>query len=511
MGSPRRHIEPSRHLSPLLHLLLTLSETLMHPTDLESRIRQQLVMIEQSINAARPTELLAAKAGTNECSLCEQDFPSRAALQQHMHCHVNGDPNAPYRCDECGKTFSVPARLNRHYRTHTGEKPHVCTICHKSFSVKETLSVHLRIHTQERPYPCTVCHRSFEHSGKLHRHMRIHTGERPHQCTLCNKTFIQSGQLVIHMRTHTGEKPYVCASCNKGFTCSKQLKVHMRTHTGEKPYSCDICGKSFGYNHVLKLHQVAHFGEKVYKCTLCKTTFNNKKQLETHIKSHDESNMAEMLCSPPRPSSVGSSHSETSTSSDKENSYLFRPSPFYPVSRSPISLIPPPAHLSSPSPLQQTSDPMDSQFILPSINSICPGEAPSLPTLTLRPTSQLKAPSPNLSRGSPIFPVTPSLVKSLMKADLEEYGPPNPLATPPLRQEIFSKCPPPTSAQPASPSPPSPTISTMRESSLPLRKRRLALSESSESSSSSSSSVKEERHAPSPTNRGSVIMFAARS
>merc|ERR1711953_654862 len=469
MGSPPRHIEPARHLSCNCFV-----KTLMHPTDLETRIRHQLVMIEQSINASRPTEQLAvSKAGTNDCSLCEQDFPSRAALQQHMQCHINADPESPYRCDECGKTFSVPARLNRHYRTHTGEKPHLCTICHKSFSVKENLLVHLRIHTQERPYPCTVCHRSFEHSGKLHRHMRIHTGERPHQCTLCNK----------------------------GFTCSKQLKVHMRTHTGEKPYSCDICGKSSGYNHVLKLHQVAHFGEKVYKCTLCKTTFNNKKQLETHIKSHDES-MAEMLYSPPRPSSVGSSHSETSTSSDKENSYLFRPSPFYPMSRSPISLIPPPAHLSSPPSFQQTSDPMDSQFILPSINSICPGEAPSLPTLTLRPTSQLKAPSSNLSRGSPIFPVTPSLVKSLMEADLEEYGPPNPLASPPLRQEILSKCPPPASPQPTSASP---TISTMRESSLPLRKRRLALSESS------SDPTKDERHAPSPTNRGSVIMFAARS
>jgi hypothetical protein len=25
-----------------------------------------------------------------------------------------------HRCDMCGKTFAVPARLTRHYRTHTG-------------------------------------------------------------------------------------------------------------------------------------------------------------------------------------------------------------------------------------------------------------------------------------------------------------------------------------------------------------------------------------------------------
>lgn len=267
------------------------------------------------------------------CLLCQKTFEQKSVYQSHLRSHGK-EGEDPYRCNICNKTFAVPARLTRHYRTHTGEKPYQCEYCNKSFSVKENLSVHRRIHTKERPYKCDVCERAFEHSGKLHRHMRIHTGERPHKCSVCAKTFIQSGQLVIHMRTHTGEKPYVCKACGKGFTCSKQLKVHTRTHTGEKPYTCDICGKSFGYNHVLKLHQVAHYGEKVYKCTLCHETFNSKKIMEMHIKTHSDSGTTSPRDSPVEPvveishngnsnpaNSVSDSSSVISSgnSSDKEN------------------------------------------------------------------------------------------------------------------------------------------------------------------------------------------------
>ncbi|XP_041775668.1 Krueppel homolog 1-like isoform X2 [Anopheles merus] len=256
------------------------------------------------------------------CDQCNISFGSKSAHTSHMKSHAKqqqaseklttaaklgettitasggsggggtGSPAGPqpdpYQCDVCKKTFAVPARLVRHYRTHTGERPFECEFCHKMFSVKENLQVHRRIHTKERPYKCEICGRAFEHSGKLHRHMRIHTGERPHKCNVCGKTFIQSGQLVIHMRTHTGEKPYKCPveGCGKGFTCSKQLKVHSRTHTGEKPYHCDICFRDFGYNHVLKLHRVQHYGAKCYKCTICDETFKSKKEMEAHIKGH---------------------------------------------------------------------------------------------------------------------------------------------------------------------------------------------------------------------------------
>jgi len=468
-------------------------------SDLEFRVRQQLIVIQQSLLRARnlqtPQMEQISMQNNFTCEFCEIGFSNSSSLHCHMESHISSDPEAPYRCDICGSCFPVPTKLTSHYGSHKEES---------------------KTDIQDRPYQCSVCQRSFEHSGKLHRHMRIHTGERPHQCNLCNKTFIQSGQLVIHMRTHTGEKPYVCNTCEKGFTCSKQLKVHMRTHTGEKPYSCDICGKSFGYNHVLKLHQMAHFGEKVYKCTICRSNFTNKKHLEAHIKSHDETLLdlsRSSVCSPARPSSVGSTCSDSS-SSDKENS-SYRPSfsPIFPPSL-PLNMhfntaIAPMAHSNS-----MPRSPLDSQFILPSINTICPGDVISMTPRRAGPrTGRVTEQKISPLRNNPLYPVTPSLVKTLLEEDLATYGPPTPLRPPPLSPEIYAGClvTASTSSEPSLTPPPSvspPTsISMMTDSSLPLRKRRLALSECSDSEDLS---IKQERPGSADPSgpRSSVICFA---
>merc|ERR1712142_1099138 len=459
--------------------------------DLESRISEQLRMIEQSVLNARNLQQPQQEQDKFLCKFCEREFSNYQSLTLHLNCHVNADPTAPFRCDICGKCFSIPEHLTKHYGIHHDEKRGVC---------------------QLKQHTCSICKRSFEHSGKLHRHMRIHTGERPHQCNLCSKTFIQSGQLVIHMRTHTGEKPYVCNNCEKGFTCSKQLKVHMRTHTGEKPYSCDICGKAFGYNHVLKLHQMAHFGEKVYECTICKSTFGTKKSLEIHIKTHNES-LNE--CPSPKsrcPSVRSSTESPESISSPADRDNMFPRSSLSPVS-TPLHLPAPLAHSSLIS-SATSRNLIDSEFILPSINTICPGEPSSIDPFSSN-TASRPMQRVSLIRRNPLYPVTPSLVKTLLEEDLATYGPPTPLRTPSLSPEIYSGClVTPSSSDPSLTPPPSvspPTsISTMTESSLPLRKRRKALSECSDSDDLS---FKQERpqSADLPESRTSVICFATRA
>jgi len=192
----------------------------------------------------------------------------------------------PYQCKECGKAFSINAKLIWHQRLHSGEKPFKCVECGKSFSSSSHYITHQSIHSGEKPYQCKVCGKAFSVNGSLSRHQRIHTGEKPYQCKECGSGFSCSSAYITHQRVHTGEKPYECSDCGKAFSVNAKLIQHQRIHTGEKPYECNECRKGFRCSSQLRQHQSIHTGEKPYQCKECGKAFSNNAKLIQHQRIH---------------------------------------------------------------------------------------------------------------------------------------------------------------------------------------------------------------------------------
>ncbi|XP_056872141.1 zinc finger protein 410 isoform X2 [Takifugu flavidus] len=140
---------------------------------------------------------------------CCRTFTWPAHLKYHLKTHRN---DRMFRCgaEGCGKSFYVLQRLQVHMRTHNGDKPFICKEknCGKRFTTAGNLKNHQRTHTGEKPFLCEAdgCGRSFAEYSSLRKHMLVHSGEKPHHCGICGKTFSQSGSRNVHMRKRHGEE-----------------------------------------------------------------------------------------------------------------------------------------------------------------------------------------------------------------------------------------------------------------------------------------------------------------
>eukprot|EP00466_Bigelowiella_natans_P009566 jgi/Bigna1/147260/aug1.135_g21968 len=74
---------------------------------------------------------------------------------------------------------------------------------------------------------CPHCPKLFQNNSRLERHIRSHTGERPFQCSVCGDRFKQKCHLTVHLRRH---QDFKCPMCGSQFMQKEALIAHMSTH-----------------------------------------------------------------------------------------------------------------------------------------------------------------------------------------------------------------------------------------------------------------------------------------
>ena len=142
-----------------------------------------------------------------KCKTCAQNFPSRTTLEDHNTLqHIKKDIRDQI-CPYCAKGFKTEKQLKYHEIFVHSEGPLKCHYngCEKAFHKQSILERHFKSHTGQKDFRCDKCPAAYSHSTHLYRHQEIvHVGVKIH-CEVpgCTTTFVRRDNYQNHLKkTH---------------------------------------------------------------------------------------------------------------------------------------------------------------------------------------------------------------------------------------------------------------------------------------------------------------------
>ncbi|KAB0791847.1 hypothetical protein PPYR_03647 [Photinus pyralis] len=113
------------------------------------------------------------------CHLCNHKCVNRSVLQRHIKSHSN---IRLFKCTVCVMEYKYQKSLDVHMA--------------KAHGIGDA-----KIPERVKKYFCHICPKSYFANNKLQKHIRTHTGERPFSCQICDKRFIDKSYIKQHLKT----------------------------------------------------------------------------------------------------------------------------------------------------------------------------------------------------------------------------------------------------------------------------------------------------------------------